>query len=228
MKLLKKKCVYGFHGAKAALNDGWRMAGQRGRSMVEMLGVLAVIGVLSVGGISAYRYAMQQITLNKVGEVMTLFGLSIVPEDTIYETLRLEDGSFDQETDCSACPTHFSIDATLLFADTYGLKCPDETLSDKNWGDFGCPIGNDVWFAIEFKNRIVFNITKRKNGNDAFFTRVVQRVRDSIKLNSDLMDLYYGIAGPSICFANRNFETCFKKFEDPSQWWKGFEIHFDY
>ena len=29
-----------------------------GRSMVEMLGVLAIIGVLSVGGIAGYRYAM--------------------------------------------------------------------------------------------------------------------------------------------------------------------------
>lgn len=33
---------------------------QSGRSMVEMLGVLAVIGVLSVGGIVGYRNAMAQ------------------------------------------------------------------------------------------------------------------------------------------------------------------------
>ena len=31
---------------------------QSGRSMVEMLGVLAIIGVLSVGGISGYSKAM--------------------------------------------------------------------------------------------------------------------------------------------------------------------------
>ncbi len=33
---------------------------ESGRSMVEMLGVLAVIGVLSVGGISGYSYAMKR------------------------------------------------------------------------------------------------------------------------------------------------------------------------
>lgn len=33
---------------------------QSGRSMVEMLGVLAVIGVLSVGGVAGYRYAMDK------------------------------------------------------------------------------------------------------------------------------------------------------------------------
>lgn len=39
---------------------------QSGRSMVEMLGVLAIIGVLSVGGIAGYAKAMQKYKLNKV------------------------------------------------------------------------------------------------------------------------------------------------------------------
>ena len=34
--------------------------------MVEMLGVLAIIGVLSVGGIAGYRYAMTQHKLNQL------------------------------------------------------------------------------------------------------------------------------------------------------------------
>ena len=36
-----------------------------GRSMVEMLGVLAIIGVLSVGAISGYSKAMLKYKLNK-------------------------------------------------------------------------------------------------------------------------------------------------------------------
>ena len=40
---------------------------QRGRSMVEMLGVLSIIGVLSVGGISAYSTAMEK---HKANELM--------------------------------------------------------------------------------------------------------------------------------------------------------------
>ncbi|MBE6450616.1 MAG: hypothetical protein E7016_01475 [Alphaproteobacteria bacterium] len=36
-----------------------------GRSMVEMLGVLAIIGVLSVGGIAGYSKAMTKFKLNK-------------------------------------------------------------------------------------------------------------------------------------------------------------------
>ena len=41
---------------------------QYGRSMVEMLGVLAIIGVLSVGAISGYSKAMMKYKLNKQAE----------------------------------------------------------------------------------------------------------------------------------------------------------------
>ncbi|MBO7333238.1 MAG: type II secretion system protein, partial [Alphaproteobacteria bacterium] len=33
---------------------------EKGRSMIEMLGVLAIIGVLSVGGLSGYTMAMNR------------------------------------------------------------------------------------------------------------------------------------------------------------------------
>lgn len=39
---------------------------QSGRSMIEMLGVLAIIGVLSVGGIAGYSKAMYKYKLTKV------------------------------------------------------------------------------------------------------------------------------------------------------------------
>ena len=38
---------------------------QSGRSMIEMLGVLAIIGVLSVGGIAGYTKAMSKYKINK-------------------------------------------------------------------------------------------------------------------------------------------------------------------
>lgn len=43
-----------------------KQSSQAGRSMVEMLGVLAIIGVLSVGGIAGYAKAMSKYKLNKV------------------------------------------------------------------------------------------------------------------------------------------------------------------
>ncbi len=43
-----------------------------GRSMVEMLGVLAIIGVLSVGAIAGYSKAMMKYKLNKQAEGLTM------------------------------------------------------------------------------------------------------------------------------------------------------------
>ncbi len=41
------------------------VAVQQGRSMIEMLGVLAIIGVLSVGGIAGYSKAMERYRVNE-------------------------------------------------------------------------------------------------------------------------------------------------------------------
>ena len=45
---------------------------EKGRSMIEMLGVLAIIGVLSVGGIAGYSKAMTKYRVNKTIEQITL------------------------------------------------------------------------------------------------------------------------------------------------------------
>ncbi len=45
---------------------------QKGRSMIEMLGDLAIIGVLSVGGIAGYSKAMMKYRINKTIEQITL------------------------------------------------------------------------------------------------------------------------------------------------------------
>ena len=49
---------------------------QSGRSMVEMLGVLAIIGVLSVGGIAGYSLSMRRHRANQVADVVSKFALA--------------------------------------------------------------------------------------------------------------------------------------------------------
>lgn len=50
---------------------------QSGRSMVEMLGVLAIIGVLSVGGISGYSKAMAKFKLTKAQDQISMLLMNI-------------------------------------------------------------------------------------------------------------------------------------------------------
>ncbi len=56
----------GREGSMDSSANAFRMTGEGGRSMVEMLGVLAIIGVLSVGGIAGYTMAMNKYKANEI------------------------------------------------------------------------------------------------------------------------------------------------------------------
>ena len=53
---------------------------QSGRSMVEMLGVLAVIGVLSIGGIMGYSYGMDKYRANQTMHDVNLRGIDVLAQ----------------------------------------------------------------------------------------------------------------------------------------------------
>ena len=52
-----------------------KLKSESGRSMVEMLGVLAIIGVLSVGGIAGYSLSMRRHRANGVVDVVSKYAL---------------------------------------------------------------------------------------------------------------------------------------------------------
>lgn len=56
---------------------------ESGRSMVEMLGVLAIIGVLSVGGIAGYTMAMNRYRANEVIDMANKYAVVVF---SAYET----------------------------------------------------------------------------------------------------------------------------------------------
>ena len=88
-----------------------------GRSMVEMLGVLAIMGVLSIGAMASYAKAMMKYKLNKQAEALnllinnalinlkefgfkqnsttehheTLYKLGLIPDGITYQNKRLYD-----------------------------------------------------------------------------------------------------------------------------------------
>ena len=53
---------------------------QSGRSMVEMLGTLAIIGVLSIGGIMGYSYGMDKYRANETMQAVTLRGIDVLAQ----------------------------------------------------------------------------------------------------------------------------------------------------
>ncbi len=84
---------------------------ESGRSMIEMLGVLAIIGVLSVGGIAGYSKAMMKYRINKTIEQITLIAGNVRafwgPQKN-YEGVNCvcsDDGCYGQ-SDGDGCPIH--------------------------------------------------------------------------------------------------------------------------
>ncbi len=64
---------------------------ESGRSMIEMLGVLAIIGVLSVGGIAGYSKAMNKFKTNQVADQVSMLIANIktmYAQQSSYEGLN--------------------------------------------------------------------------------------------------------------------------------------------
>ncbi len=88
---------------------------QSGRSMVEMLGVLAIIGVLSVGGIAGYNAAMDKIAKNNILELLNKLEIALEAESLNPETILVYDSSTDdelsQEQSEMLCHAYFGAEA---------------------------------------------------------------------------------------------------------------------
>jgi len=84
---------------------------ESGRSMVEMLGVLAIIGVLSVGGIAGYTLSMRRHRANAVVDSVAKY------EAIIYGQChqKIMDGTMTDMTGCdSSMPIYTATDLGAL------------------------------------------------------------------------------------------------------------------
>ena len=65
---------------------------ESGRSMVEMLGVLAIIGVLSTGGIAGYTLAMNRYRANEALQAASLIAIEAIAQQRDNVTFADLDG----------------------------------------------------------------------------------------------------------------------------------------
>jgi Tfp pilus assembly protein PilE len=80
---------------------------QKGRSMIEMLGVLAIIGALSVGGIMGYSKAMMRYKINKTIEQITYIAGNV-------RTTFANQGNYDGLTDYTSAGLNLIKKAKLV------------------------------------------------------------------------------------------------------------------
>ena len=114
-------------------------AAQSGRSMIEMLGVLAIIGVLSVGGIAGYSKAMTQYKINKTADQVTQIVGSV---RTLYTSQKNYNG----------LGSGFDTDGDVLLRKAHAI--PDEMWNTDN--------------TIEhpFGGRVIVNTGDKKSSGD--------------------------------------------------------------
>ena len=144
---------------------------QKGRSMVEMLGVLAIIGVLSVGGISGYSKAMAKFKLTKAQDQISMLLMNV-------RTAFATSPSYDGLTNASAVafaiapgdmypgasiPTSYGVGAVTQLnnafgggAHVYSCKTPQSDggaqLKCKAGINSGADVASEQYFAIALTN----------------------------------------------------------------------------
>ena len=94
-----------------------------GRSMVEMLGVLAIIGVLSVGAISGYSKAMMKYKLNKQREQITAVMSAMIEYQSIISTITTNESIVPTLIKLNALPPEMIINKNSThLQDVLGLR----------------------------------------------------------------------------------------------------------
>ena len=125
-------CLTRIMEEKTMNNYNYNYKEQAGRSMIEMLGVLAIIGVLSVGGIAGYSKAMNKFKTNKVADNVSMLVANI---KTLYAQQKTYGGLTNESAVAmGVVPDELGTTAKLTNAfngDVY-ISTADSTKDDDN------------------------------------------------------------------------------------------------
>ena len=97
---------------------------EKGRSMIEMLGVLAIIGVLSVGGIAGYSKAMEKFKVNKAISEYSMLILGLIDQIESFHSITgsLYVGVVDVAISAGLIPNSWNKLDSISINDAYGNR----------------------------------------------------------------------------------------------------------
>ncbi len=152
------------------------MKSENGRSMVEMLGVLAIIGVLSVGAIAGYSKAMFKYKLNKQSEQLTQVLNTITRLAHSFNNMTEATQLFPYLIKMNEIPQEMIKNSSLVIYDVFNNKLVARIQPQS-------VTGNMVKGVIALNTRLP--LTTQSNQNIA----VCQNIYNNIKENS--ANIYY-------------------------------------
>ena len=91
---------------------------QKGRSMIEMLGVLAIIGVLSIGGLLGYRRAVNNHQANQILDDANRLAFVILESNQAFQT---DDFMEEELIDSVTYTGTYNLDAFMAQAGQFGI-----------------------------------------------------------------------------------------------------------
>ena len=93
---------------------------QFGRSMLEMLGVLAIIGVLSVGGIAGYSKAMEKFKVNKLISEYNMLIFGLLEHQNNFSVPEYSQNINETILALNLVPSTWKINNEMYMEDSYG------------------------------------------------------------------------------------------------------------
>ena len=165
---------------------------QHGRSMVEMLGVLAIVGVLSVGAIAGYSKAMTKYRLDKT---VSEYNLLLT---TAIEKLASDSSVF--ATDGSGALWYTAIFAKAgWLPDSFKLRSDSDYMAHDG-------LGNNVWVFKMASKRIGIGMELNKNMQlcHSLFNLAKEWKSDlyNTSTESDSSSIYAVFYGDKACSSN--------------------------
>lgn len=135
---------------------------EKGRSMIEMLGVLAIIGVLSVGGISGYSRAMEKFKINKlVGEYSNVvFQLLEYKDNLLRSNPKNQVFIADIMAAMNIVPGSWVKRDRVFYSDSQGNSVAVYLLGGSNLISFDMYLGgiskneNGIWVSTGFSEKL--------------------------------------------------------------------------
>ena len=173
---------------------GGRGANSFGRSMIEMLGVLAIIGVLSVGGIAGYSKAMEKYKLYTTFRDLSFLINEIIPYSQQFMSYQPSTDLLPIIKSLNVTPVSFEDHETYL-SDPWNNKFIAQTCSTSPCWKFYYILSDNPDLNAKFCYNIV-SFTQN-------FPQIIYRVA----INSGIH--LYGNAhcdGKTICLQNQNIQ----------------------
>lgn len=95
---------------------------ESGRSMVEVLGTLAIMGVLAIGGIIGYDYGMDKYRANETVNSISLLGIEVISKNHTAQDVDEDELNKPLENEEYIYPTSFFYEAEY---DRFGIQITD-------------------------------------------------------------------------------------------------------